>query len=270
MSLKNTLIIAEAGENHCGRMDWAEKLIDMSALSGCDYVKFQLYDANQTAKTDPERDWFFRVHLDKSKLEHLQSYSQRKGIQFLCTPWDVDKAKLLHELGNQAIKIASFHITDLEMLRFVSTRFHRVFMSVGMASVAEMDEAVEILAAVPELYLLHCVSEYPLVPERANLRVMDTLRERYGKRAQIGYSDHTLGILAPVAATARGAAVIEKHITLDKKMEGTDHILSADPGELIAMVQQIRATELLLGSAEKRNTSQEDGHKDFLRNRFKH
>jgi sialic acid synthase SpsE len=168
------------------------------------------------------------------------------------------------------MKIASFHICDLEMISYVSTRAQRVFLSTGMATYEEIDEAVSILKDVPELYLLHCVSEYPLSYENVNLRVIAALKNRYGDVARIGFSDHTIGILAPVAAAAFGAEVIEKHITLDKNLEGTDHILSADPCELIEMLRQIRAVEKILGSGRKVLTDVEKSHKEFLRHRFSH
>ena len=120
------------------------------------------------------------------------------------------------------------------------------------------------------LYLLHCVSEYPLPPEHANLRVMDTLRATFGHRATIGYSDHTIGIVAAVAAVAMGADVIEKHITLDKRLPGTDHVLSADPDELAEMVRQIRLVETLRGAPQKRLTSEEAKVQSFMRRRFSH
>ena len=264
------LVIAEAGENHCGDMELAKKLIEVSARAGADYVKFQLYDASQTAPDDPEREWFYKVQLSPAGFQELVEYSRQQGIKALCTPWDVAKARIIFDSGVRDMKIASFHIVDMELLRYINERAERVFLSTGMASLEEIDAAVAALPKIDDLYIMHCVSEYPLAPDKVNLRVMDTLRERYGSRAKIGYSDHTVGILAPLAAAARGAEVIEKHITLDKGLPGTDHILSADPGELAQMVSQIRAVETMLGSREKRLTEAEAQNQHFLRERFHH
>ena len=266
----STVIIAEAGENHCGDMDLARQLIDMSAGAGADYVKFQLYDASKTSLEDPEREWFQGVQLSEEKWYSLADYALKAGIQPLATPWDAVQAEIIFRGGLDAVKIASFHITDLELLGYVNERAGRVFMSTGMASLEEIDKAVESLDKVDELFLLHCVSDYPLAYENVNLSVMDTLRERYGHRARIGFSDHTLTIHAAVASVARGAEVVEEHITLDKDMDGTDHIFSADPLELLELVRQVRLVESILGSPEKHLTANETELQSFMRDRFRH
>lgn len=265
-----TIVIAEAGENHCGDWDMARRLIDVAAAAGADYVKFQLYDAEKVATDDPEKDWFQRVQVPHDVFADLVKYAGRAGIAPLCTPWDVEKAEAIFATGIADMKIASFHIVQHDLLRYVNRRARRVFVSTGMASVDEIDGAVALLDKVEDLYVLHCVSEYPLDPARVNLRVMDLLRERYGSRAQIGYSDHTIGIVAAVASVARGAAVVEKHITLDKTLEGTDHVLSADPAELTEMVRQIRTVERMLGDGKKVLTPGEAENQKFLRGRFAH
>lgn len=264
------IIIAEAGENHCGNWQMARDLVKVAAAAGADYVKFQLYDAADVAADDPEREWFQRVQVPIARLAELTALARASGIEPLCTPWDAEKAARIFDLGIPDMKIASFHIVDEELLRLVNRRARRVFMSTGMGSLDEVDRAVDLLRNVRELYLLHCVSEYPLPIDRVNLAVMDLLKARYGTRVQVGYSDHTTGILAPVAAVARGAAVVEKHITMDKQLEGTDHILSADPDELRKMVAQIRGVEPMIGAGDKMLTAVEAAHKDFLRNRFRH
>ena len=261
------LIIAEIGENHCGDMEIAKRLIETASEAGCDYAKFQLYDAEETSLDDPEREWFKKVQLDHEKLLILTEYCRKMKIRPLCTPWDARKAEATFKVGIEDMKIASFHIVDEELLRYVNKRAKKVFLSTGMASINEIEKAFGLLDNV-ELYLLHCVSEYPLPPEHVNLRVMDVLRDLFGHRAKIGYSDHTTDTLAPIAAVARGAEVVEKHITLDKKLEGTDHILSADPSELKEMVRQIRIVEKILGNAEKKLTAQERKNQTFLRKRF--
>jgi len=259
------IIIAEAGENHLGDMEIAKKLIDLACNAGADYVKFQYYNAEDCADSDPEKDWFRKVQLDVGKLQYLYEYTCVKGIDFLCTPWDVQKAEDLFNIGIKDMKIASFHITNYAMLKTINRKAEKVFLSTGMCSVDEIDKAVKILDDV-DLYLLHCVSEYPLPEEHVNLLVMDSLRKKYG--CKVGYSDHTIGILAPIAAVARGADVIEKHITLSKTFFGTDHILSADAAEFKVFVEYARRIVNILGTGEKTITEEERKNQDFLRNRF--
>lgn len=264
------IVIAEAGENHCGNWDMAKELIAVAGRAGADYVKFQLYDASSVAADDPEREWFFRVQVPDDVWAELASAALREGIKPLCTPWGIEKAQAIRKVTPHAIKIASFHIINQELLAYVNQNFKTVFMSTGMTEMAEIERAVSWLDKVEHLYILHCVSDYPLAPQDANLRVMETLQRRFGHRARIGYSDHTVGIFAPVVAAAMGAEVIEKHITSDKTLEGTDHILSADPGELAEMIRQIRAVEILRGGGEKRMTPNEARMQEFMRTRFSH
>ena len=264
------LIIAEAGENHLGDRTMARQLVGMAASSGADYVKFQMYSAAKAANDDPEKEWFGTVEVSEEMWQDLVDNSKALGIEPLCTPWDIEKAEIIYRSGVNTMKIASFHTTDLELLDYVNERSDRVFISTGMSSVEEIDRAVNTLNKVDDLYVLHCVSEYPLPPENVNLRIIQTLKDRYGSRAKIGYSDHTTGILSPVAAVAMGADAIEKHVTLSKDLEGTDHILSADAVELPEMVREIRLLEIMMGSPEKRITALEAENQDFLRNRFRH
>jgi len=261
------IVIAEAGENHLGDMDIAVRMIDLARDAGADYVKFQYYDAEECADSDPEKDWFRKVQLDKDKLRYLYNSAKEKGIAFLCTPWDAAKADDIFSLGVRDMKIASFHITDLDLLKLVNKRAQKVFLSTGMSSVEEIDRAVSLLKDV-DLFLLHCVSEYPLPEDRVNMKTMDFLKERYG--CKVGYSDHTLGIVAPLVAAARGAEVIEKHFTLSKTYFGTDHILSADPVELKILVECVRRISSILGKKEKMMTEAERSNQDFLRKRFSH
>lgn len=263
-------IIAEIGENHCGDIGMARDLIAACAEAGADYVKFQLYDASCTAPDDPERDWFFRVQLTPEKLAQLAEYARSHGIRPLCTPWDVAAAEAILNCSIQEMKIASFHIVDYELLSYVNQHFTTVFLSTGMALLEEIRLAIACLPDVLDLYLLHCVSEYPLSEEHVNLRMLDTLNHMFGQRAKVGYSDHSLGILAPIAAVARGACTIEKHVTLDKSLEGTDHALSATPDELRSLVRQIRSLEKMIGTGEKVLTPVEQANQTFLRERFHH
>lgn len=262
-------IIAEIGENHMGNMETAKQMIVMSANAGADYVKFQLYDPNETAESDPEREWFFKVALNRELLLSLIESAKENNVKPLCTPWDIHNAKTLRECGLDEVKIASFLITDMELLEYINNNFRVVFMSTGMSSLEEIDKTVSRLNNIEELNILHCVSDYPLRDENANLNTIDILKERY-KEAIIGYSDHSIGIKIPIYACVKGAKVIEKHVTMDKNQEGTDHIFSADPDDLKEMIKEIRNVEMILGKHEKKLTDEERTNQDFLRNRFHH
>lgn len=260
------IIIAEIGENHLGSMRIAKRLIDLSKSAGADYVKFQYYNANDCAENDPEKDWFQKVQLDLDKIKYLLDYSKKSNIGFLCTPWDTKKAEELFSLRIRDVKIASFHIADKDMLRVIARKARKVFLSTGMSSLSEIDTAVKLLKNT-DLFVLHCISEYPADEKSINLKVMDLLRKRY--RCKVGYSDHTTSLLAPLAAVARGAEVIEKHITLSKSFEGTDHILSADPKELKFLVSLTHRINNVLGDGRKMMTSKEKQNQKFMRNRFR-
>ena len=285
-----TVIIAEIGECWNGDVARAEALIDVAARAGCDYAKFQMLDPDGVADDDPERDWFRKVALDERQLCHLQAVATSRGIGFLVTPEKVHQVPLLLQLGCSAIKIASSCLTDDDLLRAIDGRFSRVFLSTGLADLNEIDRAVALLARVGDLYLLHCIAEYPtgvLLQERGplplddedvHLAMMSILAGRY-PNARVGYSDHTVGFAAPLAAVAAGAEVIEKHITLDRTTPllnlatggqylGTDHALALEPDELSSLVSQIRHVERMLGDRTWRRSEGELKLRSFLRQRF--
>ncbi len=286
------LIIAEIGECWNGDLDRARRLIEVAANAGCDYAKFQVLDRDGVAEDDPEREWFLSLSLDTEQLGDLRQYALARGIGFLVTPVRRSQAEMLSAIGSDEVKIASSCLLDDELLDFVSGHFRRVFLSTGMAELPEIDAAVLRLRAIPELYLLHCVSEYPTGPlldqrglvalrhEDTHLEMMRMLADRYPD-VHVGYSDHTVGLVAPVVAAAAGARVIEKHVTLDRETPvrnyrsggpylGTDHVLSIEPAELTEMVRAVRHTEVMLGAREWRRSAGEVVLRDFLRRRFHH
>ena len=261
------VIIAEIGENHLGDMDLAKKMIKAAAQAGADIVKFQSFKGDDVPDDDPEKDWFYKVELSDQQHYDLKKYSQQCGIEFLSAPFSLDRARFLCEqLGLKTIKIASSQIVNLPLLEYVANKADTVYLSTGMADFKEIEKALQALKPVRSIYLLHCVSEYPVADENANLLVIPSLAEKFN--LPVGYSDHTLGIQACVSAVALGAKVVEKHFTLDKGLPGTDHVLSADPGELKQMVELIRKTEILLGGPDKKLTQGEAENKDSMRNRF--
>jgi N,N'-diacetyllegionaminate synthase len=287
---ERVLIIAEIGECWNGDFNQAKKLIEVAASAGCDYAKFQTLDREGIAEDDPEREWFLSIALDADQLRELRDHATRNRIGFLVTPEKRKQAEMLAALGCQEVKIASSCLVDDDLLTFVNGNFRRVFISTGLAELPEIDHAVRQLASVPELYIFHCIAEYPTGPllderglaplrdEDVHMQMMQMLAERY-PHARVGYSDHTVGLLAPIVAAAAGARAIEKHITLDRETPvrnfqnkgrylGTDHVLSLEPAELAEMVRTIRLIEAMLGDRQWRRSAGELKLREFLRSRF--
>ena len=245
-------VIAEAGINHNGDVDLAKKLILEAKASGSDAIKFQTYlKEKRVPKNSPIFGILKQCELSFETQKKLAAFAHEQGILFFSTPFDEESADFLAGLGVPLIKIASFDIVNLKLLQFVAQKKIPMIVSRGMASEAEVARAVDIMnqAEVP-FVLLHCISSYPNEEKNANLRVMETLRNRF--QCLAGYSDHTLGIRVPVLAAAAGAVAIEKHFTLDTRMPGPDHTLSCDPSMMRDMVRQIREVEQVLGQDEIR------------------
>ncbi|MBI1952761.1 MAG: N-acetylneuraminate synthase family protein [Candidatus Omnitrophica bacterium] len=265
---KPALIIAEIGENHGGDWDLARRMVVLAAQAGADVVKFQSYRGRDVSEKDPEREWFTRVELSDDLHRELKGLAVQQGVGFLSSPFTVERARFLCEkLGLRAIKIASSEMLNRPLLAYVNRHADTVYLSTGMATLEEIGQALGWLDEVDEVVILHCVTQYPLGDSEANLRSITALQEAFPDRV-IGYSDHTVGVVAPVAAAALGARVIEKHFTLDKSLPGTDHVLSATPEEFRTMVEQIRRVEELLGETRKLPTAGELKIRDFVRSRF--
>lgn len=260
-------IVAEAGVNHNGDPDLARRLVDAAAEAGADAVKFQTfrtealvsrdapkagYQRETTGGGESQRDMLRRLELGPDHHALLQGDCTKRGILFFSTPFDEKSADLLEALGVALFKLPSGEITNLPLLRHVARKGKPLFLSTGMSTLEEVAQAVAAIhdAGDPPLALLHCVSAYPAPPSEMNLRAMDTLRKRFG--GPVGLSDHTLGIEIALAGVARGAAIVEKHLTLDKSLPGPDHRASLNPIEFAALVRAIRAVESALGDGEKR------------------
>lgn len=254
-------VIAEAGLNHNGDIGLARELISAASEAGADAVKFQ------TFKTDlflsslvPDREQRRGLEFTEAQWSILASYASEVGIDFISTPLDHESLALLLRLQVKAIKIASGDITNHALLRDAARSGKTLLVSTGMASLGEIEKALSVIreqaGADADVVLLHCVSEYPAPEEHLNLRVLRTLQEAF--KVRVGLSDHSLGTeVAPIAATALGASVIEKHFTLDKTLPGYDHHMSVTPDEFRQMVLRIRATEAALGSGVKGHTEAE-------------
>lgn len=273
--MKRTFIIAEAGVNHNGSIETAARMVDAAVAAGADAVKFQTFvtaecitrDARkadyQTAHGGPEESQFDmvrRLEMRFEDFEQLHRLCAERGILFASTPFDLPSVDFLHRLGCPFWKIASGEITNLPLLRRIARYGGSVIMSTGMATLEEIDRARAVLLAggiqEEDLTILHCHTDYPTRFEDANLRVIATLRGRY-PRGRVGYSDHTPGIEAAIAAVALGAEVIEKHFTLSRDLPGPDHAASLEPPELAAMVRAIRHIEAALGDGVKRPSDAE-------------
>lgn len=262
------IIIAEAGVNHNGSMELARRMVRAAAEAGADFVKFQTavpelvisayapkaeYQKETTGSAESQLEMCRAIHLPLSAYAELAELCRREGIGFMSTPFDLVSIDCLAPLGMEYWKIPSGEITNLPYLRKIGARGEKVIMSTGMATLAEVAQAVDILEAAgtprSNIWLLHCTTQYPAPYASVNLRAMDALATL--GCAGVGYSDHTQGIEVSVAAVAMGARVIEKHFTLDRTMEGPDHRASLEPDELAALVSACRHVEAALGDGVK-------------------
>lgn len=265
---KHIIIIAEAGVNHNASMEMARRMVREAARAGADYVKFQTavpelvissiapkaeYQKETTGEGESQLDMCRAIHLPLSAYAELAELCREEGIGFMSTPFDLVSIDTLASLGMDYWKIPSGEITNLPYLRKIASKGGKVILSTGMSTLDEVETAVSVLekGGIPrrDVILLHCTTQYPTPMEDVNLRAMDTLATL--GCGGIGYSDHTLGIEVPIAAAARGAAVIEKHFTLDKNLPGPDHRASLEPAELKAMVDAVRNIEVALGTGVK-------------------
>jgi len=284
ISLKQNkvFIIAEAGVNHNGSLDIAKKMIDVAVKAGADAVKFQTFKAkNLVTKSAPKAkyqkeaiqnkdsqyDMLKKLELDLEAHHLILEYCKKKEIIFLSTPFDSESIDLLESLDFKIYKIPSGEINNLPYLRHIGSLSKKVILSTGMSSLQEVKDAVSILIVSGTLKdnitVLHANTMYPTPMEDVNLNAMLTIKKSLG--IAVGYSDHTLGIEIDIAAVTMGASIIEKHFTLDKKMDGPDHKASLDPNELIDMVRSIRNIEQAMGDGVKRLTKSESPNIDIVR-----
>jgi N-acetylneuraminate synthase len=268
-------VIAEIGINHNGDLAIAKKLIDVAAEAGCQAVKFQKRTP-EISTPDSQKDipretpWGTMTYLDyKRRIEfgdddysEIAAYCQNLGIDWFASPWDVPSVEFLENHNVIAHKVASASVTDVEMLAALRDTGKPIILSTGMSTMDEIDQAVGIVGT-DNLVLMHATSTYPLDPAEANLRVMDTLRERFG--VPVGYSGHETGLQISLAAVGMGANALERHITLDRAMWGTDHSASLEPGGLSRLVRDVRVIEQALGDGVKRVWESEQGPREKLR-----
>ncbi len=268
-------IIAEIGVNHNGSLDLAKQLIDEAFAAGVDIAKIQtsvpkLLTSKHAFKadycltsTDPDESMLEmceKLALSFEDCIVLKDHAKKIGVGFLSAPFDIPSAKFLSELGLDCIKIPSGEINNLPYMRVIGKMNKDLIMSTGMAKMSEVEDALGILiqsgTKKENITVLHCNTEYPTPFRDVNLNAMLAIKEKF--QVEVGYSDHSVGIEVAIAAVALGAQIIEKHFTLDRNMEGPDHVASLEPKELKAMVKAIRNIEEAMGDGIKRASPSEE------------
>jgi N-acetylneuraminate synthase len=260
-------IIAEIGINHNGDIDIAKRLIDLAKLSGCDAVKFQkrtidvVYTAEELAKPrenpfgETNGDLKYGLEFELKEYKEINKYCRDKKIMWFASCWDEGSVDFIDQFKVPCYKIASASMTDDDLLRYTKAKVKPIIMSTGMSTLEQIDHAVEILGK-DNLIILHTTSTYPAYYEELNLSVIPALKKRYS--VPIGYSGHETGIATSTASVALGACVVERHITLDRSMWGSDQAASLGPNGIIKMVAEIRLLEKSLGDGVKRVVEREE------------
>lgn len=260
-------IVAEAGVNHNGDLTLARQLVVAAAEAGADAVKFQAFHADEVASPEaPKAGYQIRatshhesqlemlrtLELGADALAELKALAEEHELVFLASAFDEQSTDALDRLGVAAFKIASGEITNHPLLAAIGARGRPVILSSGASDLEETKAAIDVLrhAGAPEVVVLHCTTAYPAAAEEANLRALETLRDRL--EVPVGYSDHTEGDETALAAVALGACVLEKHFTLDRALAGPDHSTSVEPGDLAQLVRRVRRVEAALGDGVKR------------------
>jgi N-acetylneuraminate synthase len=269
----HVFIIAEAGVNHNGRLDLAFKLVDAAKKAGADAVKFQnfqpeevvttkapmaKYQKRNTGRNESQLDMIRKLALTPNEFKKISNYCVRRGIMFLSAPHSgFDSVDLLQKLRVPAFKFGSADLTNLPTLAYAAQFQKPIILSTGMATMTEISEAVQTIhnAGNTHLILLQCTTDYPTEKDEVNIRAMQAIAKRF--KTIVGFSDHTRNSQAAIMAVTLGAQVIEKHLTLDKKMKGPDHAASADPKEFSQYVQEVRDVALILGTDTKAPTKSE-------------
>lgn len=275
------LIVAEAGINHNGSLEIAKQMIDIAVESGVDVIKFQTaqiedvvtqnakkakYQEENQASGETQFQMLEKYHLKLNQYSELSDYCQGR-IGFASTAFDLKSLDVVKSLQPKFLKIPSGEITNLPLLRRVGQYSGSILLSTGMSNLNEIQRAVEIIesqgASRDSITILHCTSAYPAPLQELNLKALITIKNHF--QCKVGYSDHSLGLLAPIVAVAFGANVIEKHFTLNREMEGPDHKASLEPQELSKMVRLIRETELAIGDGIKTVTPSELENREVAR-----
>jgi sialic acid synthase SpsE len=270
--LQKVYLIAEIGVNHGGCVQNAIKMIDAAKLSGANAVKFQTFTAQslvtletpkvkyQESSTPSNEDHYSMIkNLELSKEDHLKIFNHCNSIDidFISTPYDLDSAKFLNEIGVSIFKVASADIVDLPLHEYLASLNKPVIIATGMSTLGEIDEVVKIYRKHKSLNicLLHCVSNYPCSNESLNLSAISTIALTF--QLPVGFSDHSVGNIAACLSTALGVKVIEKHFTTDKDLPGPDHKASSTPEEFYSLVSMVRLSQIIMGNLHKNPQDEE-------------
>lgn len=284
---KGTFIIAEAGVNHNGSLAKALELVDIAKWAKADAVKFQAfstsklilpgtklanYQKNNTISSDQFR-MLKKLELSPNDFEKISRKCKDLKIEFMATPFDNQYVDFLLDLGMNIIKISSGDLTNKPLLEHIGLKNHPIILSTGMSTINEISESLKVIRNInkdisinlsnQKIFLLHCTSNYPANFNEINLKAMQTLKEKFS--LDVGYSDHSIGLLSSSTAVAMGAKIIEKHFTLDKKSHGPDHSASLNPDELKKLIKQIRLIEKILGNKTKKPSKKEEENIKIVR-----
>ena len=280
----NLIVIAEIGINHNGSLKLAKKLVDIAKKAGADYIKIQNYipelivskntrKANYQKKNDKSNDMLSMLRkyfFNFKKTNKLINYCKKKKIKFLSSPFDDKSFEFLKKNKLNLIKIASGEITNYPLLKLVANYNKKIILSTGMADMKEIKNTIKFLCnngqSKKKISVLHCTSQYPTKPKDVNLNAMITLKNKL--KLKTGLSDHTKGFEAGICAVFLGAEIIEKHITLDKKLEGPDHSTSLEPEEFKTFVKSLRNCRQIGGSSIKKPTKEEKLLSNLVRKRI--
>lgn len=259
----NCFIIAEIGINHNGDVGIAKKLIDVATIAGCDAVKFQKRDVEDVYSPEEldryrespfgttNREQKMGLEFDRTEYDEINTYCKEKGVAWFASAWDLKSQNFLKPYNLKYNKVASAMLTIKPMIEKIAREKKRTFISTGMSTFDEIDAAVQIFRESDcPFELMHCNSSYPMPIEKANLRMIGILRDKY--QCNVGYSGHEVGLQISMAAASLGATSIERHITLDRAMYGSDQAASLEPGGLMRLVRDIKAIERAMGKGEKK------------------
>mgnify|MGYP001410333976 FL=1 len=276
---KDIYIIAEIGINHNGDMSIAKKLIDIAKVAGCDVVKFQkrnpdvcVPEHQKTIMRDTPwgrmtyLDYKYKVEFNQNQYDEIDIYCKEKDIKWSASPWDLDSLDFLNQYDIPFIKIPSALLTNLELIRESVKTGKKIIISTGMSTIEEIDNAVNTIKKVnteAQYAILHCNSTYPAPNDELNLNCIKTLKDKY--KCEVGYSGHEFGLTTTIASVCLGATIIERHITLDRTMWGTDQMCSVEPQGLIKLVRGIKELNKALGDGKKIVTETEKPIREKLR-----
>tara|TARA_B100000579_G_C22803086_1_gene840990 strand:- start:270 stop:1109 length:840 start_codon:yes stop_codon:yes gene_type:complete len=276
---KDIYVIAEIGINHNGDLSIAKKLIDIAKVAGCDVVKFQkrnpdvcVPEHQKTVMRDTPwgrmsyLDYKYKVEFNQIEYDEIDVYCKNSNIKWTASPWDLDSLDFLNQYDIPFIKIPSALLTDLELIKESTKTGKKIIISTGMSTIDEIDNAVNAIKEVNEdasYAILHCNSTYPAPNNELNLKCIETLKNKY--KCEVGYSGHEFGLTTTIASICLGATIIERHITLDRTMWGTDQMCSVEPQGLIKLVRGIKELNDAIGDGIKVVTETEKPIRDKLR-----